>query len=53
MQKVTLNENDLAERWGASPKTRQRWRCDGRGPKFMKLSKRVLYPVEDGPHLRV
>ncbi len=47
MQRMMLNENELAERWGISPKTLQRWRSEGRGPKFMKLSKRVLYPVDE------
>ena len=23
-----LNENELAQRWGISPKTLQRWRCE-------------------------
>ena len=41
-----LNENELAQRWGVSPKTLQRWRSEGRGPRYLKLSKRVSYPVE-------
>ena len=41
-----LNENELAQRWGISPKTLQRWRCEGRGPKYLKLAKRVSYPLE-------
>ena len=41
-----LNENELAQRWGLSPKTLQRWRSEGRGPKYLKLSKRVSYPLE-------
>ena len=24
----------------------QRWRSEGRGPKYLKLSKRVSYPLE-------
>jgi hypothetical protein len=46
-QKITLNENELATRWGISPKTLQRWRCEGRGPKYFKLSKRVSYPIDE------
>lgn len=46
-QKITLNENELANRWGISPKTLQRWRCEGRGPKYFKLSKRVSYPIDE------
>ena len=41
-----LNENELAQRWGISPKTLQRWRSEGRGPRYLKLSKRVGYPVD-------
>ena len=32
-----LNENELAQRWGVSPKTLQRWRSDGLGPRYLKL----------------
>lgn len=41
-----LNETELAQRWGVSPKTLQRWRSEGRGPRYLKLSKRVGYPLE-------
>ena len=40
-KKIALNENELATRWGISPKTLQRWRCEGRGPKYFKLSTSV------------
>lgn len=46
-KKIALNENELATRWGISPKTLQRWRCEGRGPKYFKLSKRVSYPIDE------
>lgn len=41
-----LNENELAQRLGLSPKTLQRWRSEGRGPRYLKLSKHVSYPLE-------
>lgn len=47
MEKIALNESELAQRWGISIKTLQRWRCDKRGPKYWKLSKRVTYPIEE------
>ena len=47
MKKVAINEQELAERWGLSPKTLQRWRSEGRGPRYLKLSKRVTYLVEE------
>jgi predicted DNA-binding transcriptional regulator AlpA len=47
MTKLNLSEIELAERWGVSPKTLQRWRNESRGPSYLKLSKRVAYPIED------
>lgn len=47
MQKGMINEVELAERWNLSPKTLQRWRSEGRGPRFMKVSKRVVYPMDE------
>ena len=47
MVKLNMSEHELAQRWGISPKTLQRWRSEGRGPRYLKLSKRVVYPVEE------
>jgi len=41
-----LSEADLAVRWAMSPKTLQRWRMEGRGPVYLKLGKRVNYPLK-------
>ena len=41
-----LSESELANRWGLSPKTLQRWRVQGMGPLFAKFSKKVSYPLE-------
>ena len=43
-----LSEGELANRWGLSPKTLQRWRVLGMGPLFAKFSKKVSYPIQ-GP----
>ncbi len=45
-ERRVLSEMELAQRWGVSPKTLQRWRTEGRGPHYLKLSKRVTYPLE-------
>lgn len=45
--RLMLNENELAERWGVSPKTLQRWRTEKRGLAYIKLSKRVCYAIDD------
>ncbi len=47
MEKITFNEHELATRWGISPKTLQRWRSEGKGLRFFKLSKRVVYPIDE------
>jgi predicted DNA-binding transcriptional regulator AlpA len=45
-ERRVLNEIELAQRWGVSPKSLQRWRSEGRGPRYLKLSKRVGYPLD-------
>lgn len=42
-----LKPADLAERWGGSVCTRTlaNWRACGKGPPFLKLGGRVVYPV--------
>jgi hypothetical protein len=41
-----LTENALAQLWGVSPKTLPRWRSEGRGPRYLKVSMGVGYPVD-------
>ncbi|MCC7101200.1 MAG: hypothetical protein IT500_16590 [Rubrivivax sp.] len=47
MQKMMINAVERAERWNLSPKTLQRWRSAGRGPRFMKMCKRGVYPMDE------
>lgn len=47
MERTFLNEVELAIRWDLSPKTLQRWRTDGRGPQYLKLSRCIRYPIEE------
>jgi hypothetical protein len=42
-----LDENALAARWSISARTLQRWRHENRGPAFLKLGGRVVYPLVD------
>ena len=42
-----LNQRELAERWGISTDSLERWRCEGIGPVFLKLQGRVMYRLED------
>jgi hypothetical protein len=47
MDVAHLNQKQLATRWSVSEATLERWRCDGIGPKFLKLCGRVLYRQVD------
>lgn len=42
-----FTETELAQRWAISTKTLQRWRCENRGPRYIKLSKAVRYRLAD------
>lgn len=41
------NQQQLAQRWGISPRTLERWRWLGEGPAYLKLGGRVAYRHED------
>lgn len=42
-----LNQRQLADRWGVSEATMERWRSEGIGPVYLKIQGRVLYRIED------
>ena len=42
-----LGQEQLAQRWGISTSTLERWRWSGEGPRFLKLGGRVVYRLED------
>ena len=42
-----LTETELADRWRVSVRTLQNWRWMGRGPRYLKIGARVLYPLEE------
>jgi excisionase family DNA binding protein len=42
-----LHQNHLARRWCMSPRTLERWRCEGKGPQYLKIGGRILYRLED------
>ena len=42
-----LQQRQLADRWGISEATLERWRSEGIGPVFLILQGRVLYRLED------
>jgi hypothetical protein len=42
-----LAQGQLADRWQMSPRTLERWRWLGEGPRFLKLGGRVVYRLQD------
>jgi hypothetical protein len=42
-----LHQVELADRWRISPRTLERWRWEGKGPRYLKLGGRVVYRLED------
>jgi hypothetical protein len=44
---VLLREAEAARRLGTSVRTLQKWRCNGNGPRFVRLSRAVRYDPAD------
>ena len=42
-----LHQVELARRWKLSPRTLERWRWLGQGPRYVKIGGRVVYRLED------
>jgi Helix-turn-helix domain len=42
-----LTQGQLADRWQMSPRTLERWRWLGEGPRFLKIGGRCVYRLED------
>jgi hypothetical protein len=42
-----IDQDAVAQRWSVSPRTLERWRWIGTGPRFLKIGGRVVYRVED------
>jgi len=47
MNILCMNQRELSARWKLSPRTLERWRWIGEGPKFLKLGGRVVYRLSD------
>ncbi len=47
VERLALDEYELAGRWGLSVKTLRRWRQEGLGPVFCKLGARVTYLISE------
>ncbi len=45
-ERAYLTSKELADRWRLSDQTLANWRYAGKGPPFIRVGTRVLYPVE-------
>jgi hypothetical protein len=45
-ERAYLTSKELADRWRLSDQTLANWRYAGKGPPFIRVGARVLYPVE-------
>jgi hypothetical protein len=45
-ERAYLTSKELADRWRLSDQTLANWRYAGKGPPFIRVGARVLYPIE-------
>jgi hypothetical protein len=45
-ERAYLTSKELADRWRLSDQTLANWRYAGKGPPFIRVGARVLYPSE-------
>jgi DNA-binding transcriptional MerR regulator len=44
---MTLTTEELAQRWGLSPRTLAFWRTEGTGPQFLRFGRLIRYRLCD------
>jgi hypothetical protein len=45
-ERAYLTSKEVADRWRLSDQTLANWRYAGKGPPFIRVGSRVLYPIE-------
>jgi hypothetical protein len=45
-ERAYLTSKELADRWRLADQTLANWRYAGKGPPFIRVGSRVLYPIE-------
>lgn len=46
VDRAYLTSKEVADRWRLSDKTLANWRHAGKGPPFIRVGSRALYPIE-------
>lgn len=47
MNSTTLTQEELSQRWGVATRTLEQWRWNSRGPHYIKIGRRVSYPLKE------
>ncbi len=47
MEQNFLTTKLLARRWKITPRTLERWRADGKGPRFVRIGRHIRYRQSD------
>ena len=47
MSEEFIDQKELAKRWYISPRTLERWRWEGLGPRYVKIGGRIIYKIID------
>ncbi len=47
MDQNFLTTKLLARRWKITPRTLERWRADGKGPRFLRIGRHIRYSESD------
>lgn len=42
-----LTPRETADRLGVAPKTLAKWRCESKGPAFVRVGSRIMYSAAD------
>ncbi|HQS93750.1 MAG TPA: DNA-binding protein [Alphaproteobacteria bacterium] len=47
MTDILFTADALSARWGIATQTLSQWRWNSKGPKYLKMGKRILYPLKE------
>ena len=45
---AVLTEKELGARWKIDPRTLRNWRCQGTGPRYLKIGSNIRYQLTEG-----
>lgn len=47
MTDIFFTPDALSTRWGVATQTLSQWRWNSKGPKYLKMGRRILYPLKE------